>query len=520
MNKSFKKLLSVSLIFVIALAMFAGCGNNDAANGTTDNNGGTTDEPSGTVRDSIVIATANEPPTMAPHQHSAVAGGYMNILTHDTLLKNNVETLEPEPNLIESWENLSDKEWKFTLRSGVKFHNGETMTAEDVKASMEYAREYSSYTSTYSSFWESIEVVDDLNFIVTTKEVYAKTLYDMASHYVLPKSLIESGEDINENPIGTGPYKFVKWTLGDKIEFEAFEDYWQGAPAIKKLTYRIIPEGSSRTIALEAGEVDFIVEVDNNDLSRLEEDEGISVINKTGTAFLFMVINNEKFPFNNQDFRIAMNYAINKDALVEVALNGAGTKNDSQTPDIFEGKATEGRCGYDIEKAKEYIEKSGIDPTTVTFSCICSDDVKRRCAEVIQANLQELGITMNIESMDLATYLSATAEGNYESCIGGYNANNMMNFIDGKFTSKQIGGSNWTRTNDPKLDEMYEKATQTLDATERNQLLTECANYINEICPQIPTYTQNVVRAYNSDLQGIDISAAGTLYWQYVSWAN
>ena len=275
MNKSFKKLLSVSLIFVIALAMFAGCGNNDAANGTTDNNGGTTDEPSGTVRDSIVIATANEPPTMAPHQHSAVAGGYMNILTHDTLLKNNVETLEPEPNLIESWENLSDKEWKFTLRSGVKFHNGETMTAEDVKASMEYAREYSSYTSTYSSFWESIEVVDDLNFIVTTKEVYAKTLYDMASHYVLPKSLIESGEDINENPIGTGPYKFVKWTLGDKIEFEAFEDYWQGAPAIKHMTWRIIPEGSSRTIALEAGEVDFVVEVDNNDLSRLEEPSGM-----------------------------------------------------------------------------------------------------------------------------------------------------------------------------------------------------------------------------------------------------
>src|SRR5699024_1611298 len=100
---------------------------------------------------------------------------------------------------------------------------------------------------------------------------------DLASHYVLPKSLLDSGEDISANPVGTGPYKFVKWTLGDSVEFEAFEDYWEGAPAIKKLTYRIIPEGSSRTIALEAGEIDFIVEVETNDLTRLEETEGITV---------------------------------------------------------------------------------------------------------------------------------------------------------------------------------------------------------------------------------------------------
>ncbi len=517
MKRTFSKLLSLVLIAMLALAMFAGCGNNDNSG---SNNGGNNNSSSGEKRDDVIIATANEPPTMAPHQHSAVAGGYMNILTHNGLLKSNIETLEPEPNLVESWENLSDKEWKFTLREGVKFHNGETLTAEDVKASMEYAREYSSYTSTYSSFWESIEVVDDLNFIVTTKEVYAKTLYDMASHYALPKSLIESGEDINANPIGTGPYKFVKWTLGDKIEFEAFDEYWEGAPAIKHLTYRIIPEGSSRTIALEAGEVDFIVEVDNNDLGRLEEDEGITVINKTGTSFNFMVINNEKFPFNNQDFRHALNCAIDKEALVQVALNGAGTGNFSQTPVIFSGCSEENRDSYDIEKAKEYLEKSGIDPKTVSFSCICSDDVKRRCGEVIQSNLQELGITMTLESMDLATYLSAAAEGNFDACIGGYTTNNMMNFIDGKFTAKQIGGSNWTRTNDPKLDELYTKATSDLNEETRTKTLEELTAYINELCPQVPTYGANVTRAYNSNLQGIEVSATNALYWGKVSWAD
>ena len=95
-----------------------------------------------------------------------------------------------------------------------------------------------------------------------------------------------------------------------------------------------------------------------------------------------------------------------------------------------------------------------------------------------------------------------------------------MGFIEGKFTTKSINGSNWTRTTDPKIDELYTKATQTLDDKERNEILTECANYINEVCPQVPTYGANVTRAYNSKLQGIEVSATGTLRWQYVSWGE
>jgi len=524
-----KKFLSLVLVIVLALSLFAACGSKEETKPAETNNQQSTDttKPADTTpasttpaRDDVIIATANEPPTMAPHLHSAVAGGYMNILTHNTLLRSNIDTLEMEPQLIESWEVLDDHTWQFKLRDGVKFHNGHVLDTEDVKASMEFAREQQSFTSTYTNFWDSIEIVDNLTFNVHTKEVYAKTLIDIGSHYALPKELLDQGNDFNANPVGTGPYKFVKWTLGDKIEFEAFEDYYEGAPAIKHLTYRIIPEGSSRTIALEAGEIDFIVEVDNNDLPRLESDEGITVINKTGTSFNFLVLNNERPPFDNADFRHAINCAVNKDALVAVALNGAGTGNYTQTPVVFPGHASEIPDKYDVELAKQYLEKSGVDPKTVSFSCVCSDDVKRRCGEVIQAALAELGITMNLESMDLATYLSAAADGSLEACIGGYTSSNMMSFLEGKFTSKQIGGSNWTRTNDPKIDQMYSDATKILDADERNAALTELCNYINELCPQCPTYGANVTRAYNSNLQGLDVSASGTLRWQYVSWAQ
>ena len=127
---------------------------------------------------------------------------------------------------------------------------------------------------------------------------------------------------------------------------------------------------------------------------------------------------------------------------------------------------------------------------------------------------------MTLESMDLATYLSAAAEGNFDACIGGYTTNNMMNVIDGKFTAKQIGGSNWTRTNDPKLDELYTKATSDLNEETRTKTLEELTAYIIELCPQVPTYGANVTRAYNSNLQGIEVSATNALYWGKVSWAD
>ena len=514
--KKMTKLLAMVLAVMFVMAAFAGCGN-DSDEKDTDGN----EQDNNEARNDVIIATANEPPTLHPYDHNATAANYMNALTYDTLYRTNLDTLEPEPSLVTGYELLSDTEWKFTLREGVKFHNGETMTADDVKASMEYAKnDYSALTNIYTSWWSNIEVVDAQTFIITTNDVYAKTLNDLTRIKVVPKSLIDSGNDFNQNPVGSGPYKFVNWTLGDSLSFEAFEEYWGGAPAIKEMTWRIIPEGSSRTIALEAGEIDFIVEVETNDLSRLETTEGISVVNQTGTNFTFMMINNEVAPFDNQDFRHALNCAVDKDSVVEVALNGAGTGIFWQTPSVLSGYSEENLDSYDLELAKQHLEASGIDPSTVTFSCICSDDTKRRAGEVIQASLQELGITMELESMDLATYLSVTAEGDYEAAIGGYTSSDMMSFIEGVFHSKSINGSNLTRTNDPEIDSLYDLATTQLDAAERTATLEQCSSALNVRCPQVPLYQTNVVRAYNSDLQGVKVSASGTMRWQDVSWAE
>ena len=334
---------------------------------------------------------------------------------------------------------------------------------------------------------------------------------------IVPKALIDSGHDFNTEPIGTGPYKFVEWNRGDSVVFEAFEDYFDGAPAIKNMTWKVIPEGSSRTIALEAGEIDFIVEVEAMDSDRLKGNEELEVIQYEATNSRALR-NNEKPQFQNQNVRHAINSAINKDDIVTVAFNGLAVPAISQCPYNFEGSTEENADVYDVAKAQEYLDASGVDPSTITFSIICSDDQKKRAGEVIQANLKEIGIECTIESMDLATYLSVTTEGDYEASIGGYSSSNLLSYVVGVYHSDSINASNKTRLNNPEVDALIDQAKVTLDDAERVKIFEELSALLNELCTQAPLYQPINLRAFDAKLGGVEVSDSGTLYFEKCYW--
>ena len=520
--------LSLLLVLVMAFGLFAGCSKDEqqpADDGDQPSNGGDAnqgDQPSSDGgKDSIIIATANETPSLSPVEHNAVAGDYMNGLTYATLFRSNLDTLEPEPYLVDTYESVSDTEWQFKLKEGVKYHNGETMTAEDVKASIEWAQGFAE-VSLYNSDIVSVEVVDELTFKITTEGPDAMLLSNLSHHgnAIVPKALIDSNHDFNTDPVGAGPYKFVNWNRGDSVEFEAFEDYFLGAPSIKHMTWKIIPEGSSRTIALEAGEVDFIIEVEAMDGDRLKENSNVEVIEYNDTSESWLMLNNEKPGLDNQDVRHAINTAIDKESVVTVAYNGMASPALSQMPMNFEGATEENADVYDVEKAKEWLDKSGVDPASIELSIICSDDTKKRAGEVIQANLKEIGINAQIESMDLATYLSVTAEGNFTASIGGYSSSNLLSYVVGVYHSSSINASNKTRLNDPEVDELIDQAKVTLDPAERKGIMEKLSARLNELCSQVSLYQPLTLRAYNKNLKGVEINDAGTIRYENMYWAE
>ena len=274
-------------------------------------------------------------------------------------------------------------------------------------------------------------------------------------------------------------------------------------------------------MALEAGEVDLVIEVETTDIARLEDNPDITVFNGPGTSHNWMMINNEKAPFNNKEFRLALASAIDKEAVIKVALNGNGSASDSMTPDCFPGVVADGAPTYDVAKAKEYMAASGLNAADCGFSIICSDDAKLRMGQVIQSCLKEnLGVDVTLESMDLATYLDVTATGDYEAAIGGYTSSNLLAFVQGVYHSSSINGSNKTRTNNPEIDALIDKLQATLDPEENVKVATEMCKAINEECPQVPLFLRNNLRAYNSKLQGYNLNASGDTHTERYYWAE
>ena len=473
------------------------------------------------VKDTLVIAMINEPTSLSPYDHNAIYSDYMNQMTYNGLFRLD-ENATPIPDLVQSYKQLSDTEWTFTIFDGVKFHDGTTMTSADVKASLEYAKTFPA-VKPYTQSYATVDIVDNLTVKVTTNGPSATLLYDLANHgnYITPKALIDSGNNFKENPIGSGPYKFVKWTLGDKIEFTKFADYFDttAMPTITDVTWKFIPEGSSRTIGLQTGEIDLIIEVATNDIATLKADSSVVVLEHPALQLNWLFINNEKAPFDNLLVRKAINAAIDRDSVITVALNGVGQAAISQTPFGMLGSTEVNAEGYDVTKAKQYLTDSGVDPASIKLDMICSNSTKKSAAEVIQANLAEIGITnVTVTSMDLATYLSATSTGDFTGAIGGYLSSNMVAYLQGTFISTSIGGSNRTRFNNSEVDAMIKQAAATVDPVAREQILKNCTELLNTLVPLVPLYQDKYVRAYNADLGGVAINAAGNLRINALFW--
>lgn len=467
-----KKSLIFALILVLVLSL-ASCGSDDkgqaqedkpSSEAPSEEKGGeekpaaSTNVKSGPAvdRDTVVICTADETPSLTTAGHNAVAGSYINELTHNGLFKLDKE-LNPAMDLVADYEVQEDENgeetiWIFSLHEGIKFHDGSVMDADDVIASLQHAQE-SPDVQSYTQSYVTLEKVDELTVKLTTDGPSSSILYDLSHHgnYIIPKAEIEKAKDdpklLNKNPIGAGPYKFVKWNRGEQLEFTGHEDYFNAdrAPQIKNIVWRIIPEGNSRAIAIESGDVDYIIETDSTSVDQLDKNENLVVMKVPSVAHSWLCINNEVEPFDDVNVPKAINAAINKEDVIEVALNGAGIVAMSQTPTGMLGEYTGDYDSFDVELAKEYLETWGGDPATIKLDMICTDDTKRRAAEVIQANLKEIGINATISSMDLATYLTETAEGNFTGFIGGYRTNEMMSFLKGVFLSSNIGSSNKTR---------------------------------------------------------------------------
>jgi peptide/nickel transport system substrate-binding protein len=500
------------VLILLAMAAYAGIETAMAAEKRSD-------------KDMFVYALNAEPKTLdGLLADDFVAYNVTNNLYDNLIIQEPNGTLTP--GLAESWTyNEAGDEITFKLRKGVKFHDGSEMTAADVKFTVEHDIKHPPAANLTSSM-KNIEIIDDYTVKLTLKYPFSPIEYCIAGSQlaIVSKTAYEKNPAaFARNPVGTGPYKFVKWLSGDKITLTRHDDYWGGKPAIKDVTFKVITETATAIVALEVGEVDMI-QPTVQDRDALMANPDITWYEVPQVSTYFLAMNNKRGLFKDKNMRLAMACGIDRNALFIGALNGIGSVNNTPMPPNIFGYAKGFEWyPYNPEKAKEYLATAGYpNGLTVTFTTM-NNEAFVRPTEILQDQLRKIGVTVVIDKMDRAAYLDKviTAKG-HEVCVMSatafYPDSDYLYVMYHSDPTEQ--GRNYHLNEDPVLDKLLEDARVSKDPETRRKLYWQVAERFKEEAIQVPLYVPLNSAASNAKLKGFEISPLRRLYIKYLYWTD
>jgi len=416
------------------------------------------------------------------------------------------------PDLATSWENPDDLTWVFHLRKGVLFHNGEEFTAEDVKFTIERMQDPETrYTGTAlrGKEMDKVEVVDRYTVKITTKMPFQPLLFGLTRHELAmlnEKAVKAAGENYAKQPVGTGPFKFVEWLHGDRVVLEKNEQYFQGVPKIDRLIFRAIPEASTRIVELESGGVDLIhSNLPAQDYDRLAQNPNLAVYRVRGPSSHMAGFNMSMQPFSDKRVRQAMNYAIDKKAMVDALFFGyANPARGPMSPSIvgFDPSLPES-YPYNPEKARELLKEAGY---ANGFSCKIYTDPRterRNVVEFLQMNLAEVGIKVEIELLEWSVFLAQTSkgvEGLYILAVFG--TGDADGAMHPRYYSPYIGSSNRQQWNNPALDKLLEEGRAELDQQKAAAIYKTIQAMVVEEAPELFLVVAEELAASHKNVKG------------------
>ncbi|EHM13350.1 MULTISPECIES: ABC transporter substrate-binding protein [Jonquetella] len=419
------------------------------------------------------------------------------------------------PVLAESWEMLDDVTYKFHLRKGVKFHNGEELTADDVVFSLKRVTDpaQSVFAKSKGIYIDpnGFEIIDKYTVIVRTNGVVGGFLGSMKHPYASimnRKAVEEAGKEYFRHPVGTGPYKFVSWTKGEKVELEAFKDYWGEKPYAEKMTFVVLPDDSSRVIALETNKVDMIYAVPSGDFNRLSESSDVKVVKAPGLVLLHLGMNTQNPKLSDPRVRLAIEYAINKDAYNQVVYNGNAVTPKGPLPTACSWFPEDAKpWPFDPEKAKKLLAEAGVKlPLELNLWVINAQD-RIDGATVIQSMLAQVGINVNVQVFENAVFDDKLKEGKHDMYLGTWGMQTNRDagiYWQSLFTIPAIGSTNKTFLKDELVDGYIKEATQTANEDKRSELFQKIWDRLNELHPFVYLSHADELNGGQKDIIGLE----------------
>lgn len=396
--------------------------------------------------------------------------------------------------------------YTFTLRDGVKFHNGNTVTVEDVKYSLEKCAGIETGEPLVSAFSiiEKIETPDDKTVVVYLTEASDSFMPVVASVQaaIVPADV----ENLETDPIGTGPYKFVSRSLQENVVLQKFDDYW-GEPAhIENVTLKVIADPDSIVMNLEGGAVDMFARLTSTQAAELSDN--FNVLEGTMNLVQALYLNNAVEPFDNELVRQALSYTVNKQEILDFVSDGQGTPIASSMFPAFKKYYMEELNDVyttDIDKAKELLSEAGY-PDGFEFTIKVPSNYQQHVdtATVLAEQLKQIGVTANIETIEWESWVSDVyTDRNFEATVVGLDASTLSaGALLDRFTS--TAKKNFINYNNPDYDAAYEKAKTASSDEEATKYYKECESILTNTAANVYIQDMAVLVALNNKYAGYE----------------
>ncbi len=470
-----------------------------------------------------------EPDSLSPYiAYTQPAAEIFNLI-YDSLVTFD-DKLQPAPNLATEWKLSADQlTWTFTLRKGVKWHDGKPFTSADVKFTYEQMME--SGLGLYADFLSgisSIECPDDYTVVIRTEKPKANMLMNTAP--ILPRHIWEkvSSEDLetweNESPVGTGPFKFVEWKSGEYVKLKANPDYFKGKPAIGELVFVLYANNDTMVQSLRTGELHAAINMNANQIKVLQQDPNVSVISAAANGFTELAINSMESSDSlgnpillDTAVRRAMDYAIDKQNIIDLAYAGQGLVGTTLVPPDdfwhYTPKGDELR-GYNPAKAKALLDQAGYRDTdgdgiredangndlTFRFMLRADKTEEVKAGQMISAMLKAVGIGTDIETVDDGVLMDRIYAYDFDMFIWGWGTDVDPTTILRVMSTDQIGNLSDCNYSNPEFDRLLEVQATLMNKAERQKAVWEMQRILYHDSPYIILFYDNSIQAVRTDL--------------------